>query len=312
MADWFSPTATTSVTTPFMPMYQDVYSRARQFADQPFTPYDPNKRVAPLTAPQQQAQQMAQRFAAGDVGGEAIRQAMTSAQNVAGFKPQSLLDINLQQYMNPYTQNVSDLAMQDLQRANMINQQANAQRAAQAGAFGGSRQGVLEAETNRNYFDTAARTAAGLRSQAFESAMGLAGTDITNALRGAALQGEGAQLLANLGLTQRATGLENIDVLNKMGEQQRAIDQSKRTAAYEEFARKMGYPKEQLSYLTSVLSTMPNVTTQTATTTPSILQQGESLLGGYKAINDLYSSVRGEDSSIIQDLIGWGRRWWNT
>lgn len=298
--DFFSPTATTSVTTPLMPMYQDVYNRARQFANQPFTPYDPNKRVAPLTAPQQQAQQMAQRFAAGNVGGEAIGQALAAAQNVAGFKPQSLLDINLQQYMNPYTQNVSDLAMQDLQRANMINQQANAQRAAQAGAFGGSRQGVLEAETNRNYFDTAARTAAGLRSQAFESAMGLAGTDITNALRGAALQGEGAQLLANLGLTQRATGLENIDVLNKMGEQQRAIDQSRRTAAYEEFARQMGYPKEQLSYLTSVLSTMPNVTTQTATSTPSILQGFQGVAQGIGAARDIYQAGKG-----LWD-------WWNT
>lgn len=293
MADWFSPTATNSVTTPLMPMYQDVYSRARQFADQPFTPYDPNKRVAPLTAPQQQAQRMAQQFATGNVGAGAIGQAMAAAQNVAGYRPQSLLDINLQQYMNPYIQNVSDLAMQDLQRANMINQQANAQRAAQAGAFGGSRQGVLEAETNRAYLDTAARTAAGLRSQAFESAMGMAGTDIQNALRGAMLQGEGAKLMANLGLTQRATGLEDIDVLNRMGEQQRAIDQSRRTAAYEEFARRMGYPKEQLSYLTSVLSTMPNVTTQTATTTPSILQGVQGVTQGIGAARDIYEAGKG-------------------
>jgi len=291
MADWFTPSSTTtsSVDPVFKQMYQDVFGKATGFASQPFTPYT-GERVAGLTAPQTQAQQMAQQFATGNVGGEALGGAMTAAQNVAAYRPQSLLDINLQRYMNPYTQNVMDVALQDLQRANMINQQANAQRAAQAGAFGGSRQGVLEAETNRGYFDTAARTAAGLRQQAYENAMNLAGTDIANAMAGAKMQGAAAELLSNLGLTQRATGLENIDVLNRMGEQARAIEQSRKTAAYEDFVRQQGYPKEQLSYLTSALAAMQPGTVTTKTETPSTLQliQGIGQQGGVDVMGSLF------------------------
>jgi hypothetical protein len=295
MADWFSPTTTTTsgVDPQFMQMYKDVYGKAQGFANQGFTPYTAN-RVAGLTAPQVQAQNMARQFVAGNVGGEAINSAMAAAQELAGYKPQSLLNVNLQGYMNPYTQNVTDIAMQDLQRANQINQQANAQRAAQAGAFGGSRQGVLEAETNRNYFDTAARTAAGLREKAYENAMGLAGTDITNAMTGAKMQGAASELLSNLGLTQRGIGMENIDLLNKMGEQQRAIDQGQLTANYEDFIRKMNYPKEQLSYLTNALSSMQPGTITNKTETPATLSAIQSAAG-----------LAGVDiTSVLKSLLG--------
>ena len=46
-------------------------------------------------------------------------------------------------------------------------------RAISAGAFGGSRSGVLEAETNRAFAEQAARTAANLREQSRAGSMGL-------------------------------------------------------------------------------------------------------------------------------------------
>ena len=49
---------------------------------------------------------------------------------------------------------------------------------AELGAFGGSRSGILEAETNRAFADQAARTAAGLRQGGFDRATSLAGQDI--------------------------------------------------------------------------------------------------------------------------------------
>ena len=84
----------------------------------------------------------------------------------AGFDPASA-----SQYMNPYEDTVVQQALSDIQRQGDIAQtQADAQ-AVGAGAFGGSRQGLQRAEMGRNVLDTQARTAAGLRSSGYQSAM---------------------------------------------------------------------------------------------------------------------------------------------
>ena len=83
-----------------------------------------------------------------------------------GFDPTSV-----SQYMNPYEDAVVQQALADVQRSGDIAQtQADAQGVA-SGAFGGSRQGVQRAEMGRNLLDTQARTAAGLRSSGYQSAM---------------------------------------------------------------------------------------------------------------------------------------------
>ena len=87
----------------------------------------------------------------------------------AGFDPTSV-----SQYMNPYEDSVVQQALADVRRSGDIARtQADAQGVA-SGAFGGSRQGVQRAEMGRNVLDTQARTAAGLRSSGYQSAMGQA------------------------------------------------------------------------------------------------------------------------------------------
>jgi hypothetical protein len=82
-------------------------------------------------------------------------------------------------------------------------------QAAKAGAFGGSRQALLEAENNRNYLDRVAAATGQLRQQGFESAanrasqenlqrLGLTASDTQN-VRGLQSQGN----LAAQGLTAR-------------------------------------------------------------------------------------------------------------
>lgn len=88
----------------------------------------------------------------------------------------------LSPYMNPYTQRVTNTVMKDLRRQNDILQNGVASSAEAAGAFGGSRHGVAEAETNRAFLDTAARTSAGLRQDAFNTALQSAQFDIGNRL----------------------------------------------------------------------------------------------------------------------------------
>lgn len=77
-----------------------------------------------------------------------------------------------------YTNNVVNQFLGDNDRARMMAQQPVAAAAANAGAFGGTRQAVLEAETNRGFADTAARTTSGLRLNEFNTGLNNYQTDL--------------------------------------------------------------------------------------------------------------------------------------
>ena len=130
---------------------------------------------------------------AADAFGSLQPQARNSVRDVYGS---GFMGGNLDQYMNPYRSQVIDTTMEALDRQRQIQQQQNAASATQAGAFGGSRQGVLEAETNRGFADQAAQTMASLNAQGFDTAASLRQADADRALQ--------AQL-ANQGMDQAAT-----------------------------------------------------------------------------------------------------------
>lgn len=57
---------------------------------------------------------------------------------------------SIQEYMSPYQQSVIDIQAREARRQADISRQAEQARLAQAGAFGGSRQAIMEAERQRN------------------------------------------------------------------------------------------------------------------------------------------------------------------
>jgi hypothetical protein len=75
-------------------------------------------------------------------------------------------------FMNQYEDAAVQQALADIQRAGEIQQQGAAAQAVGAGAFGGSRAAVQEAELARNILEQQARTAAGMRQAGFENAAG--------------------------------------------------------------------------------------------------------------------------------------------
>ena len=86
----------------------------------------------------------------------------------------------MSQYQNPFEQQVVDAALGDVERQRQMQINNVGSQATASGAFGGSRQGVAEAETNRAALDKSAQLAAQLRSQGFTQAADLAGRDIQN------------------------------------------------------------------------------------------------------------------------------------
>lgn len=91
-----------------------------------------------------------------------------------------LKDQNINDYMNPYTQNVIDTTMGDLDmaRQNAINNTGVA--AGRGGAFGGDRHGIMEAQNNNDYMQNVARTSSQLRNQGYQNAQNAAMSDVSS------------------------------------------------------------------------------------------------------------------------------------
>jgi hypothetical protein len=126
-----------------------------------------------------------------------------------GYDPQDVMAQSavggIETYMNPYTQQVIDTSMADLERQRLMQQNQLGAQASAAGAFGGSRQGVAEALTNQGFAQQGGQLAAQLRQQGFQTALGASQQDIANQLQ-AALANQGA--FARSQEFGQATGLQ--------------------------------------------------------------------------------------------------------
>ena len=113
---------------------------------------------------------------AGSYNASQARQAgPIGAQNVSAGQIGST---DLSAYYNPYESQVIDQSLGDIERTRLMQQNQMDAQASAANAFGGSRHGIVGAETNRAFADQAARTAAGLRQSGFQNAQQMAGQDI--------------------------------------------------------------------------------------------------------------------------------------
>jgi hypothetical protein len=111
---------------------------------------------------------------------------------------------SIQDYMNPYTQGVSDNVLSDLDRSRQVQDQQQRAQANAAGAFGGSRHGVLDAITTSEYDRNAGQLSNQLWNQAYGAASNLKGQDLNRDLQ-AGLSNQGMDwnvqnLGANLGM----------------------------------------------------------------------------------------------------------------
>ena len=136
----------------------------------------------------------AQRTGARDVSsagvtGQKVAQEALSAiapearANIRDITAGSFLNQNLQKYMNPYTQAVTEQGLTELERTRQLQQQQTAAQATAARAFGGSRQGVAEAETNRAFGETAQKYIAQQNAQAYDAAQRASEADLARAMQ---------------------------------------------------------------------------------------------------------------------------------
>lgn len=157
-------------------------------------------------------------FNPSDVMSQGYNAANTGATGVTARDIQAgqLAGTDLSAYTNPYENQVVQSTLGDLDRARQMAMAQTGAQATAAGAFGGSRQGVMEAETNRAFAEQAAKSAGQLRSAGFNQAQGMAQQDIAGRMQ-ASLANQGANLqagttTANLG---QQANLANMSALNQ-------------------------------------------------------------------------------------------------
>ena len=91
---------------------------------------------------------------------------------------------NLNPYLNQYEDQVVNQSISDIDRARQLQQGQNNASAVAAGAFGGDRQAIQRAETDRNALEATARQVGQLRQGGYESAARRAEGDISRNLTG--------------------------------------------------------------------------------------------------------------------------------
>lgn len=97
--------------------------------------------------------------------------------NLAGpvnYNQGKSFESSLQQFSNPYTSQVVDQSIADLDRARKMTNQDISGAAAKSGAFGGSREALMRSENNRNFLDRAGALSGQLRQQGFNTASQMA------------------------------------------------------------------------------------------------------------------------------------------
>jgi hypothetical protein len=192
-----------------------------------------------------------------------------------------LATTDIQQYQNPYTQQVIDTSMQDLERQRLMQQNQIGAQATQAGAFGGSREGVAQALSNEAFARQGGQLAAGLRQQGFQNAQQMAQADIANRYSAdAANQAAGltsasqrlgaAQQLGNLGAQSFGYGSTIQSNLTAQGQNQQALQQALIDAAKGQYGAYTQYPAAQLSLMSQALGSSPYGQTTTATKNPGL------------------------------------------
>ena len=209
------------------PYVTEMLGRGQALASQPYQEFQ-----GPLTADVAPLQQKA--F-------EGI--AALETPTMGAFTPTTFGAEQAQQYMNPYLMTALQPQIDEARRQAEIQRVADAGRLTRAGAFGGSRQAVMEAEGRRGLADRIARiTGEGYRD-AFNRAQQQFNVEQERE--------KAAQQMAN------QYGFEVLGGLGAAGAKQRAMEQQGLSADIAAFEEERDFPYKQVQYMQSLLQGLP-------------------------------------------------------
>jgi hypothetical protein len=262
---------TRTLPAPFIETLGQDY--AKQLTALTATPLDTSK-FAPQVAAQDPLQQQAATLAGQGIG--SYQPYLQQAQQYMG--PQGY-----QQFMSPYQQDVIDQSLSEFDRQRAIQQQSISDAAVRAGAFGGGREGVQQAEFGAQSGRERALLQAGLLQQGFGQAQQLASQAAQQQLGLAglvpSLQQQDISTLGQVGATQQAQAQAQLD----------AQREASRSAAFEPYER-MGFYG---SGVTGIMGGYPGQYQFSSVPNPTPLQ---TALGAGSTLAGIYGAVSGKSN----------------
>jgi hypothetical protein len=248
-------TATTTQAVQIPPevlaRYNAVNAQAQAAAAQPFQAYG-GQFVAPLTATQQAG--IAATYGAAGAA-EPYYQAAAGL-TAAGAGPVMPEQLQTQQYMNPFTQNVVEATQRALQQQQGQQRSQQQAEAIRGGAYGGDRSGIQRAVLQGQQGLATAQAISPLYQQGYSQALQTAQQQ-----QGVGLQAQQANLqralaagqqFGALGTGAQQAGLAGAQALLGAGTLQQQTQQAELTARYQQFLQERGYPFQVAQFLANI------------------------------------------------------------
>jgi len=228
------------------PYVADMLGQGKAVASQPFQAYQ-----GPLTAGASNLQNKAFQGIAGLAAPVTGAFDATAAQN----------------YMNPYLQAALQPQLAEMRRQSEISGLKDTSRLTKAGAYGGTRQAVMDAERDRALQANIGQAAGAGYAKAFDKAGDLFNQD-------------------------RGYGLSALAAQTKAGELERAIEQEGIAADKAAFEEERDFPYRQVQYMQSLLKGLPLAAQSYSYAGPS---SWDSIKGGGSLLDLLKGIWGGEE-----------------
>jgi hypothetical protein len=261
------------------PYFENIMQRAQAESYRPYTPYE-GERIVGFTPEQESIQQEALGMqtpgefgAATGLTGMAGLGALGAGRQYMGMATDPS---QMQAFMSPYQQAVTDITKREaLREAQIAQQQANL-GAARQGTYGGARQAIAQSERERGLLDRLAQIQATGGQKAFEAATQAQQFGTTTGLQGLQQAGQAGATLGQLGGQRQQADISRLQAQETVAAQQRALQQQQVDQQYADFLRQRDYPMEQLGYFSNLMRGVPvnlGSTTTTYAQPPSIASQ---------------------------------------
>ena len=230
-------------------------------------------------------------------------------------------------YMSPYMQSVVDIQTREAQRqADIAGTQRGAQ-AAGAGAFGGSRQAIMDAEAAKNLAQQKGDIQAQGSQAAYQQAQAQFNAEQQRTqqaqqmaeqskqygaglgMQGIQQAGSMAAQLGGLGQQQYGQQMGLLGAQAQAGGQQQQLEQARINQAMQNYATQQQYPMMQLGLMSNMLRGLPmqSSTTSMYAAQPSALNQIAGSYGAYDQYNKAQNTLMGKaEGGVIKKMAAGG------
>jgi hypothetical protein len=235
-----------------------MLGKGQALAGQPYQAYS-----GPLTAGESSLQQNA--F-------QGLANLAIPTDKMGAFNPQTFGADQARQYMNPYLMAALQPQIDEARRQSQITQMMNDAQLTKAGAYGGGRQAIMNAETQRSLGTNLANITGTGYASAYDKAMAQFNTE----------QGRGmeAQKMLN------DYGMGALAAQQQAGAVQRGIEAEGIAADKKAFEEERDYPYKQVQYMQSLLQGLPLQTQTYSYQQPNALNQAAGTASGVMSMYD--------------------------